>query len=391
MPPLTAPYFATLLTISCLPSLLADTLTWNVKKQYGITGKGLNTAIKDARKHFQLAPNDTLVLELDAGRYSLKPTPNQQGIINLSHVKPGPRGRLIIKGQGIDKTVLVFDDSEHAIVGRHTYRVTMSHMHMTREKYTVSQGHVISTAPGKLVLKIQPGFPTPADIFNPDSDQGRYLKRYENSQTDPRIVTRDNEQIAWKSARPLGDSIWEIRLKQRQLVPHYPKGALIGIKSKHGGQTYWFNGGSDFKFDHIKWTHKTRGVFRGAFDKIHIIHCITDRAAPIHGQTPCLASPGGGPQIGQPWDPPTKGNLVKNCRFIASGDDAVAFFHGKGTISDCYIQDAFARGILLANSPDAISENNELVRNPLQRSKDHRLPTSTAPPVSAEKGPPKRR
>jgi len=87
-----------------------------------------------------------------------------------------------------------------------------------------------------------------------------------------------------------------------------------------------------------------------------------------------LAAPGGGPQIGQPNDPPTTGNLVKNCRFIASGDDAVAFFNASGEISGCFIRDAFARGILAANSPNAILTSNTVIRCPVQQSKDYQLP-----------------
>lgn len=373
--------------LSCITvsTATAKTITWNVKAKYGITTTGINSAINDAKKHFEKAPNDQVVLEIDEGTYHLEKNNNQEGVINLNKVNPGPKGRLIISGKGIDKTTLIFDDKENAIVGRGTYRVTMSNMHMTRAKYTVSQGHVISTAPGKITLKIQPGFPTPNDIFNEKSTQGRYLRQYKDSKTDPQIIQEDNGQIAWKSATHIKDDLWEITLSKKKLVAHYPNGALIGIKSKHGGQTYWMMGGSDFVFDHVKWTHKTRGVFRGTFDKIQILNCITDRAPAINGQTPCLASPGGGPQIGQPWDKPITGNLVKNCRFIGSGDDAVAFFHAQGSVIGCYIQDAFARGILLVNSPDAITENNELVRNPIQRSKDHRLPESTAPPINPHK------
>jgi len=141
----------------------------------------------------------------------------------------------------------------------------------------------------------------------------------------------------------------------------------VSFKSKHGGQAYWLHGGSDILFKDVTWTHKTRGVFRGGFDNIRFVNCVTDRAAPIHGQTPCLASPGGGPQIGQPHDPKTRGNLVDGCRFIASGDDAVAFFNAEGTIRNCLITDAFARGILLFHSPDTVLENNTVLRCPVEK------------------------
>lgn len=374
---------ALLISMTTMLSAQAESITWSVKEKYGITADGINKAISDAKDHFKKAPNDQIVLEIAEGSYYLEDNSDREGIIDLTKVQPGPEGRLIFRGQGMDKTTLVFSDDKHAIAGRQTYRVTMSGMHMTRKNYTVSQGHVVSVSPGKIVLDIQPGFPTPQDIFNADSDQGRYLRRYMDSKTDPQLIQEDNAQIAWKSAKQLEGLRWEISLKKGKEVANYPDGSLVGIKSKHGGQTYWFMGGSDFIFDSIKWTHKTRGVFRGSFDKIQILNCITDRAPAINEQVPCLASPGGGPQIGQPWDKPTNGNIVKNCRFIGSGDDAVAFFHSEGSITGCYIQDAFARGILLSNSPKAIAENNEVIRCPIQRSEDHRLPG--APPLDEQR------
>ncbi|BCX48132.1 hypothetical protein HAHE_20400 [Haloferula helveola] len=362
-----------LLAVAVFSPARADTLRWNVQSEFGITAKGVGQAISKAKKHFGQKPDDTIVLEFDAGTYQLDGKDSDFGTIDLSGVEPGPNGRLVFQGAGMDKTVLVFSDNVHAIAGRKVFRVTMADMHMTRRNYTVSQGTVVESARGRLVLDIQNGFPTPADIFNPQSDQGRYVREYVNSKTDPQLVVENNPQYAWREAVPLGGQRWQLNLVKRNAVPHYAKGALLGIKSKHGGQTYWLMGGSDFIFKSVKWTHKTRGVFRGGFDRIQVLDCVTDRAAPINGQTPCLAAPGGGPQIGQPWDPPTTGNVVKDCRFIASGDDAVAFFHAKGEISGCYIQDAFARGILASNSPEAVIENNSLVRCPLQRSKDHKL------------------
>lgn len=365
---------AQILLLLLMPRSGAETLRWNVQKKFGITADGIGEAVQAAKRHFLKAPNDVVVLEFDEGRFHLEGRDSEPGTIDLTGVKPGPDGRLVFQGAGMDKTLLVFSDNIHAISGRNVFRVTMADMHMTRRDYTVSQGIVVECAKGRLVLDIQEGFPTPADIFNPESGQGRYVRQYTNSKTDPRLVVKGNPQYAWREAQPLGGRRWQLSLVKKNTVPHYAVGDLIGIKSKHGGQTYWLMGGSDFLFKSIKWTHKTRGVFRGAFDRVRIIDCVTDRAAPIAGQTPCLASPGGGPQIGQPWDPPTEGNQVKNCRFIGSGDDAVAFFHATGEISGCYIQDAFARGILASDSPEAVIEGNTLVRCPVQRSESHELP-----------------
>ena len=352
----------------------AETVTWNVQAKYGITAPGIRKAVQDAREHFAKTPDDVVVLEFDEGTFYLEDKSSAKGTIDLSGIKPGPKGRLVFRGRGIDKTTLVFSDNKDALWGRDVYRVTVSDLHMTRREYTVSQGLVVESVAGKVVLDIQEGFPTPADIFNPRSDQGRYLRRYTNSRTDPQMIEENNDQIPWMRARLVEGRRWEIELKNRKVVANYSKGDLIGIKSKHGGQAYWFMGGSDFVFDSVKWTQKTRGVFRGGFDRIQVLNCVTDRSPPIHGQTPCLASPEGGPQIGQPNDPPITGNVVKNGRFIASGDDAVAFFNASGEISGCFSRDAFCRGILAANSPDAVLSNNTIIRCPVQQSKDYRLP-----------------
>ncbi len=354
-------------------SAQAETVTWNVQTKYGISASGIQKAVRDAKERFAKTPDDVVVLEFDEGTFYLEDKSSAKGTIDLSGIKPGPNGRLVFQGKGIDKTILVFSDDKDALWGRDVYRVTMADMHMTRKEYTVSQGLVVSTAPGKVVLDIQEGFPTPADIFDPQSDQGRFLRRYTNSRTDPQMIQENNDQIPWVRARQVEGRRWEIELNSKKVVANYSKGDLVGIKSKHGGQTYWFMGGSDIVFESVKWTQKTRGVFRAGFDKIHFLNCITDRSAPIHGQTPCLASPEGGPQIGQLNDPPITGNLVKNCTFIASGDDAVAFFNASGEISGCSIRDAFARGILAANSPDAVLTGNTVVRCPIQKSKDYRL------------------
>lgn len=355
-------------------SARAETVTWNVQSEYGISVAGIHTALSDARQRFRRKPDDVVVLQFDAGTFELKDQGPRKGTIDLSGIKPGERGRLIFRGAGMDKTTLVFGDNQHAIYGTNVYRVTMDDMHMTRKDYTVSQGLVVEIAPGKVVLDIQDGFPTPAMIFDANSDQGRYLRRYTNSRTDPQMIETDNDQIPWTHANRIEGQRWEMQLKKKSEVANYAKGDLIGIKSKHGGQTYWFMGGSDIRFQSVKWTQKTRGVFRGGFDKIQFLDCVTDRSPPINGQMPCLASPDGGPQIGQPNDPPITGNVVRNCRFVASGDDAVAFFNAAGEISDCTIRDAFARGILAANSPNAVLFRNTVLRCPVQQSQDYRLP-----------------
>ncbi|MGH7939664.1 MAG: right-handed parallel beta-helix repeat-containing protein, partial [Limisphaerales bacterium] len=335
-----------------------------MKTKYGgVTQATIARAISDAKTYFIQHSNDTVVIEFDAGTYSLAaPTNGDKGIIELSGVKPGPDGRLVFRGAGMDKTTLVFDPAADQIYGRNVYRVSFIGLHMTRKDYSVSQGHVVEVAPGRVDLEIQSGFPTPQDIYNPESDAGRYLRRYTDSKTDPQLMVDDNRQIAWKSASLVSSNRWRIYLVQSNQMANYKPGDLIGIKSKHGGQTYWLSGGSDFVFEDIKWTQASRGVFRGGFNKIRITRCVVERSPAINGQTPCLSTPGGGPQIGHPGDPPPSDILVEDCQITATGDDAVAFFNASGTIRNCRISDSFARGILLDNSPSAELDSNILIR-----------------------------
>ncbi len=381
-----------LMSGSCMAAK-AETFRWNVRAKYGVTAEGIRQAVNDAKKHFREAANDVVILDFDEGSFSLTDDGPSKGTIDLSGIKPGPEGRLVFQGQGIDTTILIFADNKHALYGRDVNRVTFADMHMTRKNYTVSQGLVVESALGMVVLDIDPGFPTPEMIFNPLSKQGRFLRRYTKSKSDPQVIENDNDQIPWTRARHIGGRRWELELKQRKQVANYSKGDLVGIKSKHStgdeefdGQAYWFMGGSDFLFQSVKWTHKTRGVFRGGFEKVQFLDCVTDRAPAIYGQTPCLASPEGGPQIGQPNDPPTSGHLIKNCRFIASGDDAVAFFNATGKISGCYIRDAFCRGILVANAPNTVLQENTVIRSPVQKSKEWQFHKMEKKPNRADAG-----
>jgi len=347
----------------CGPSFAA-TVNWNLKTKYGgITQTTIARAISDAKAYFIQHSNDTVVIEFDAGTYPLAaPTNRDKGIIELSGVKPGPDGRLVFQGAGMDKTTLVFDPAVDQIYGRNVYRVSFVGLHMTRKDCSVSQGHVVEIAPGQVDLEIQRGFPTPQDIYNPESDAGRYLRRYTDSRNDPRLMVDDNRQFAWKSASLVSSNRWRIYLVKSSEMADYKPGDLIGIKSKHGGQTYWLAGGSDFVFEGVKWTQVSRGVFLGGLDRIRISRCVIERAPAINGQTPCLSTPDGGPQIGQEKGPLISDNLVEDCQFTATGDDAIAFYHASGTVRNCRISDSFARGILLDNSPSAKLDNNTLTR-----------------------------
>lgn len=119
-------------------------------------------------------------------------------------------------------------------------------------------------------------------------------------------------------------------------------------------------------FEDCLWTHKTRGVFRCGINNVRFSGCETRRFPAIEGRVPCLASPGGGPQIG-PGGERISGVIVEDCKFVGCGDDQIGLFNiDQGIIRNNYLQDSFARNIFLHESPEVQLCNNTVIRGPIQ-------------------------
>lgn len=360
----------------------SQTVTKDLVKDYGgVSADTLNRAIDDARKHFTTQPNDTYVITIPAGTFQVDKTIY---VSNLSSAQA--TGRLIIRGAGKDQTVLVTNPDVVGIRGTDTYHVSFIGIHFTLPNYTVTQGHVVSVAQGEVVLDIQKGFPTPAALMskqwldchnqNPADSidacgpRRRYLKKYEDSRTDPHIVENDNQQISWYLASPVQgtEGRWKIQLARSKRIPSYAPGDFIGIKSKKANTTYRLCRGSDFVFEDIRWTQRSRGVFRCGYNYIRISGTEILRAPAINGQVPVMSSPSGGPQIGH-GDEATNHNIVENNLFVATGDDSIGVFSNDATtiIRNNRIYDSFARGILLRNSPNVQLSNNTVMRSRVLR------------------------
>jgi hypothetical protein len=345
----------------------ANTVVWNLNNLYSITQTGIANAISDARNYFSIHPDDSIIIQIDSGTYNIGGD-GSYGIDLSKGMSPGLKGRLIFQGAGMNKTTLVFTDmSQVEIYGRNIYRVTFKDMHMTRAAYTVSQGIVDSVSAGIVILNIQTGFPTPKDIFDSTSTQGRFLRKYTNSTTDPQMVTSNNPQIAWDSAVLISTSHWKMILRNKTIIAGYNTGDLIGIKSKHEGETYWIWGGNDISFENMKYTHSSRGLARGGTGNLTVKKCRIERPPAINGQTPCMSTPSGGWQMNQPLDSFSTGMVVENCYVESPGDDAVAFFNvDGGSVINTQISNSFARGIYIIDSARNIClSNNILINNPI--------------------------
>jgi len=363
----------------------AATLNWDMQSLWGISEAGFDSAIKAAHDHFEVSPNDTIIINIAAGTYNITGTSTKtvDGVVTVTPgasinfrnnyylLSPADQGRLIFQGAGMDATVLVFvDTDEDQMTGKEVAHVTFRDMHFTRGQYTVSQGTVVdvnlTAVPSYIDLEIHDGFPTPGEILRQSAPQGTYLRRFTPSLTDPIIITATddkNRQVRWDpllsqeiSTSPEGIVTWRMFRETAGEFTHYQIGEYVGIKSKHTGNNWFFTYSDDLVFENMKYTHDTRGVFRQGTSNVRFSNCRFERAPAINGQTPCLSSPGGGPQMGQPVPDAVSINMVvENCFFEGTGDDPVAFFHvDGGVVRDCIIRDSFARGILMTHEASNI-------------------------------------
>jgi hypothetical protein len=347
----------------------AASLDIDVAKKYGaVSLSAINAAIGDARRGFAVSPNDIITLRLPAGVFTLTGQGGEAASIDVSGISPGPAGRLILRGAGSDRTTLVFDTHHDEIFGRNTSHVSFIGLHFTTGHMSVSQGIVETMQPGAVVLRIADGFPTPAALFNPASDRGRYVRRCTQDGGAPHIdQDPDNVQIPWSQAEALPQGRWRLAIRPPRGWEGFRPGDVLAIKSKaDDGNAYRFLGGDDVVFDDVIWSRLTRGVFRGVND-VKILNATILRDPPVDGQVPCLSSAAGGPQIGQPRDPPTTGNIVQNFNSAGTGDDALAFFNASGSVSHVTITDSFARGILLYHSPGVALSDIHVERAPVLR------------------------
>ena len=281
--------------------------------------------------------------------------------------------------------------------------------------YGATQGVVLSypgsagpgTNPYAVTVEISPGFPYPTPntpsgnpygFFNVYFEQGRYMRAYTNSATDPQLVasggTINNTQVAWgnsfagcpasqqntatlgtttyQTCLPLQDrsdpSKWTFYLDSNSWpLPTPSSTTIVCIKSKefwdnafyldgHGGTS------SDIVFDHILWIGMGRGIFRGGMTGLQITNSAVVPPPPIVAngvsQAPCIGGSEGGPQIGQSGDAPTNSNTVNNFAAPSMGDNALGFFGDNGTgattssVMNTTVSDGFATPISLSQSPN---------------------------------------
>ena len=365
------------------PSPTSSIKTINLQQEFGVSELGIRKSIIKARKIFKQAPNTTVIIKFPAGKFILgnQDSSRSEGGITLRNISPGPEGRLIFQGAGIspshNTTLVYFNGWQDYIFAHNIHHVMFKDLIFARNKYTISQGAIqqVDRQNHTLSIKLEKGYPTPDQLFNKHSSQGRFLRLYSATNPLKPTIIVDNKiesTLAWKSAELIGQRVWKFHIQAKRKkdeafdgMQFYKPGMFVGIKSKPQGQAFQIFSGNDFVFDTIKWTYTSRGVFRRV-NNIKILNCIIAKLPSLYEHAPFMATPGGGPQIGNPQDQAIHNVLIDNLVVQSTGDDSLAFFNvDNGIIKNCRISDSFSRGILLYNSPQTILENNTIIRCPI--------------------------
>lgn len=371
-----------------------------------ITQASLAAAVAQADSVWSSDPDSTVVIAIPAGTFDITAPSGDTAAIDLSGLnasRPSAKGRLVFQGAGPDATTLVFTEPRaDAIFGRDVYRVSFCDMHMTRARPTATQGRVVGSLDrtgaiqtatpfaGNVVVDIDEGYPRPDEIYNAESDQGRYLRRYladPNASDAPVVVVDDNEQVPWSSYVMLTETRWALYSSNPAKAFPYAPGDWLGIKSKHEGNTYRFLSGRDAAFENVRWTEATRGIARSGFSSLRFEDVRVERGPAIGGVARLLASSSGGPQVGNPDDPRATGVSFEGGTFVAQGDDAIGLFNVDDIdIRGVTISDSFARAIYLDSSvASACLTNVRMYRNAIQHDNpDFQLgcrADATPPPV----------
>ena len=285
---------------------------------------------------------------------------------------------LIILGAGSDNTFFVTTDSNiHAINGSNiTGIISFKGITFSRDQISSSQGKItnndfkVKENISSLTIKIDPGFPSIKELLQRKKNtvsiklytgkpfnQGNYIHKYNQDGT----IDRESDQariinvldfLPSSTTSDNSDNYDKVIIKvAAENKMSWQVGDNIAIKIKSGGFPYYLWGeNGEISFVDIKWTHKTRGIIRGRWDRVYMDRIHIPNTS-VNNIRPYIASSGGGPQIGGETDGYkcdfVKKFELKNSSIMNSGDDNLGLFHIQNcTIDNIVTNNAFGRNIL---------------------------------------------
>ena len=386
------------------------TVTIDVVKQFGsgnntMSFGGIRAATAEATDVLRSGRSATLFF--GPGTFSI----DMAGpLFNLTDMAAPEGGRFTIAGAGMLQTTLNLTTHGHdCIHSQHGTRgFTLRDITFARPMLTTTQGTIVAADSKTVTLRLDGGYPAPDQLLvdripRLQSEQGLFIRRYRRADAGSaaEVVTPSscvnstcavwpptmNPQLHFtcggdgercpniSSPRP---GVWKLHVASWSPVDsdahelaRYQSDAesstvMVGVKIKHGGQSYNIRDAHGVTFDSVRWLGHSRGILQNC-DDVVLQHTRVDRSG---GDEQALATPGGGPQVA------VCNNLtVFNHTAVGTGDDALGLFDiAAGSVRSCNIRDSFCRGILLCNVSDEFAASvddpesgNVVVRSPIYR------------------------
>jgi len=356
--------------------------TWDVASSYGTTGADLQAAVNDAVDYRNSNPNDTIILDLAAGTFTLEEE------INIDNLPANGTGWLIIQGQGIDQTELI--DTEYTELTSFTFRGSAVHrlkicdMSITGERLTSSQGTLVGFTDTTLDIDLDVGFPIPTELFETDTGKANKVRLMDDPDpADPTyhfVEGPDNDhysnRVDWQGSDNgtlptlVSNRVWRFYLR----IPSHPYqvGDRLAVSSKSTRSNWGFfaNGGSDMVFENIRLKKLGRIKLRqdGGPDIDGVTFRNVSIVRPVVNGIPAMYSTDAGPQIGHGLATGMVYNvLIENCDFRGTTDDGTAFERvNDGVVRNNYWEDGGGVYVATASQPGLVFSNNVYYHCPLE-------------------------
>ncbi len=313
--------------LSANTKINAETIVIDVKGVFGITATGMMEAIDSAKTIFNSSPNDTVILDLAEGEHLI------DNEIVFKNLGTGNKGRLIIQGQGIDKTALVdvdHTDSHKMFRGSNIYHFALRNMAITADRIFSSQGYCKSVKPGEVIIEIHDDYPTPDELFETATPKANKMRRFTKSLTNPTYIEGpDNDHYYyrwnWDTFEHINGKRWKFFMANTTEMAPYETGDVLAISSKsdQANWGYFSGGGSDLVFENLLMTKLSRVKIRGGISNVRFTN-VSTRRVEVGGRIACYASDAG-PQFGHAGDGFVENIIMENCYFENTTDDGSAF------------------------------------------------------------------
>jgi hypothetical protein len=322
-----------------------------------ISPESITELISRGRNHLSSFPDNLYHIKIPPGTFDWSGSTKDFAQLVVDRVVASPLGGLRVSGEHNELTAIVWPQTYRWFRIRESAGVIFSDMRWTCPTLKVTQGRVIAAFYPYVVFEIEPGFPTPVDIFDPTTDGGRGDDRWMNAFTDdeyPTLIREPwNNQRPWDLPKEIGptldgrSTIWSVQFDRRpKIKTPFIVGTYLGLTSKNDGGGVLIGEGERCGFENMWFEHATRVKFFGTDQPIFVGNVVKRFKPEGAVRFAHYSSPGGGPQFDRITNP-----IVKNNRIERTGDDPMAFFNvNSGSIENNYIDVGRDRSTLMENS-----------------------------------------